>query len=130
MIATGFMDFVALTQKRFMGIPSLNYAMVGRWIGHIPNRRIIHRPIGQSSPIPHEAVLGWAAHYLIGVVFAAIPLLFSGPEWAQALRQEKRQNLGRRDCGVCQRMLRSAFACGWAHGSGWRWEGANRDRGI
>ncbi|MBQ2262067.1 MAG: DUF2938 domain-containing protein [Loktanella sp.] len=83
-IATSFMDFVALAQKRFMGVPSLNYAMVGRWIGHIRKGRIIHRPIGQSPPIPHEAMLGWAVHYLIGVVFAAIFLLLSRPEWAQS----------------------------------------------
>lgn len=82
--ATGFMDIVALVQKRFMGIPALNYAMVGRWIGHIRHGQIIHRPIGKSPPIPNEAVLGWAAHYLTGVLFAATLLFLSRPEWAQS----------------------------------------------
>lgn len=81
-VATGFMDIVALAQKRFLGIPFLNYAMVGRWIGYIRNGQLIHRPIGQSPSIAHEAALGWVAHYLIGVVFAAILLVLTGPEWA------------------------------------------------
>lgn len=33
--ATAFMDIVALVQNRLFGIPSLNYAMVGRWLGHL-----------------------------------------------------------------------------------------------
>lgn len=82
--ATGFMDLIAFAQRRFLGIPFLNYAMVGRWIGYIPKGRIIHRPIGQSPFIAYEATLGWTAHYLVGVVFAAILLHLAGPEWTQA----------------------------------------------
>lgn len=73
-IATIAMDLIAIFQKRAFGIPSLNYAMVGRWLGHIPKGRVIHRPITQSAPIAAEAAIGWAAHYLIGVGFAAVYL--------------------------------------------------------
>ncbi|WP_083006441.1 DUF2938 domain-containing protein [Halomonas sp. GT] len=79
--ATAFMDMVALLQKRLLGIPSLNYAMVGRWLGHLPRGRFIHRPIGESAKIQAELVLGWLAHYLIGVAFAMTFLVLVGPNW-------------------------------------------------
>lgn len=79
--ATAFMDIVALLQKRLLGIPSLNYAMVGRWLGHLPSGRFIHRPIGNSAQIQAEAPLGWFAHYLIGIAFAVMFLVLVGPDW-------------------------------------------------
>lgn len=79
--ATAFMDIVALLQKRLLGIPSLNYAMVGRWLGHLPGGRFIHRPIGNSAKIQAEAPLGWFAHYLIGIAFAMTFLVLVGPDW-------------------------------------------------
>lgn len=79
--ATAFMDLVALLQKRLLGIPSLNYAMVGRWLGHLPSGRFIHQPIGKSTPIPAESALGWFAHYLIGIAFAMMFLELVGPNW-------------------------------------------------
>lgn len=77
-IATAFMDLIALGQRRLFGIPSLNYAMVGRWIGHLPRGRVIHRAIGHSPAIPREAVIGWMAHYLIGILFASVFLSLPG----------------------------------------------------
>lgn len=79
--ATAFMDIIALLQRRLFGIPSLNYAMVGRWIGHLPRGTFIHRPIGISRPVRGEAALGWGAHYLIGVLFAAMFLALAGADW-------------------------------------------------
>ncbi|GAB3291704.1 DUF2938 domain-containing protein [Parahaliea aestuarii] len=81
--ATAFMDTVALLKHRLFGIPSLDYAMVGRWLGHLPGGTFIHRPIGNSPSVAGEAPLGWAAHYLIGVAFACIFLLMVGPDWLQ-----------------------------------------------
>ncbi len=85
-IATGFMDLIAIVQRRLFDIPSLNYAMVGRWLGHIANGRLIHRPtIGQSSRISGESILGWMAHYVIGILFAAIFLSISDHQWTTML---------------------------------------------
>ncbi|EEP93133.1 DUF2938 domain-containing protein [Yersinia kristensenii] len=78
--ATMVMDLWALIQKRCFGVPSLNYAMVGRWIGHFPQGRFIHQNISQSSPIPAERAIGWSAHYAIGIIFAALLLAISGPQ--------------------------------------------------
>lgn len=76
------MDLWALFVKRTFGIPSLDYAMVGRWIGHLPQGRVVHSPIGGSSPIGGEKALGWIAHYAIGVAFAWMLLLIVGLDWA------------------------------------------------
>ena len=79
--ATAFMDIIALLQRRLFGTPSLNYAMVGRWLGHMPRGIFIHRPIGKSRPVRGEATLGWGAHYLIGVALAAVFLALAGADW-------------------------------------------------
>ena len=68
--ATLVMDAWALFIKRCFNIPGLNYAMVGRWIGHLPRGRFIHPNIGKAEPVAAEAAIGWIAHYAIGVAFA------------------------------------------------------------
>ena len=73
-VATAVMDLIAVAQSRLFAIPSLDYAMVGRWIGHLPQGRLRHPSIKDSAAIEGEAVIGWAAHYLIGILFAAIYL--------------------------------------------------------
>ena len=80
--ATLIMDIWAFLQKRLLGIPSLDYAMVGRWIGYLPCCRFVHSPIGKSAPVFGEALIGWTAHYAIGVLFAGILLLITGAGWA------------------------------------------------
>lgn len=81
--ATLVMDLWALFIKRCFGIPSLNFAMVGRWIGHLPRGRVRHQNIAGSEPVRGEALLGWAAHYGIGIVFAAMLLAIVGLPWTQ-----------------------------------------------
>lgn len=82
--ATAVMDVWAVALKRFWCIPSLNYAMVGRWLGHLPRGTFNHTAIGQAAPVRDEAVLGWTAHYAIGVLFAAVLLALAGQEWVEA----------------------------------------------
>ena len=81
--ATLVMDLWALLLKRCLGMPSLDFSMVGRWVGHLPRGRWMHAGIAQSSPVPGEGLLGWVTHYLIGVFFAALLLLMVGLEWAR-----------------------------------------------
>ncbi|UTV30656.1 DUF2938 domain-containing protein [Photobacterium atrarenae] len=80
--ATLVMDGWAWLQRRLWQIPSLNYSMVGRWLGHLPKGQLVHQGIANSAPIPGETVIGWVAHYLIGMVFAAGLLMVVGQEWA------------------------------------------------
>ncbi len=82
--ATVVMDLWGLFQKHAFGVPSLNYAMVGRWIGHMPDGHFIHENIGKAAPVRGEQWLGWGAHYVIGILFAGILLIIWGPAWAAA----------------------------------------------
>jgi hypothetical protein len=81
--ATALMDVWAVALKRFWCIPSLNLAMVGRWLGHLPRGTFTHVNIAQAAPVRDEAILGWTAHYLIGVLFAAVLLALAGQEWVR-----------------------------------------------
>ena len=81
--ATAVMDVWAVALKRFWCIPSLNLAMVGRWLGHLPRGTFTHVNIAQAAPVRDEAILGWTAHYLIGVLFAAVLLALAGQEWVR-----------------------------------------------
>ena len=82
--ATALMDLWAVFLKRAFVIPSLDYAMVGRWLGHIPTGRFIHASIAASPAIRGERAIGWVAHYAIGIVFAALLLTVCGLGWARA----------------------------------------------
>ena len=79
--ATLVMDVWAVFLKRCFGVPSLNYGMVGRWIGHFPGGRFAHSNIAQATAIRGEQVIGWGAHYAIGVIFAAALLAIFGLDW-------------------------------------------------
>lgn len=81
--ATLFMDLWAALQKRLFGLVPLDYRLLGRWIGHLLRGRFTHENITAAPPIQYEAALGWCAHYLIGVVFAAVLLAVWGLEWAR-----------------------------------------------
>lgn len=82
--ATLVMDLWAVAQRRLFGVPSLDYRLVGRWLGHMPGGRFAHANIGQAPAVPGERPLGWAAHYLIGVAFAGVLLAIWGIDWADA----------------------------------------------
>jgi hypothetical protein len=81
--ATLMMDLWAALMKRFFEVPSLNYAMVGRWIGHFRRGRFVHDNIATAPPVRGERTIGWVAHYAIGVVFAALLLAIWGLDWAR-----------------------------------------------
>lgn len=70
--ATFCMDIWSFTLKTFFNITSLNYALVGRWIGHFPKGKFIHQSILKAPAVPYEALIGWFAHYFIGISFAFV----------------------------------------------------------
>ncbi|TQI78252.1 hypothetical protein FHU10_1744 [Serratia fonticola] len=81
--ATLVMDLWAMGQKRLFNIPSLNYRLVGRWIGHMPRGKWVHHTIVQARPVKGEALMGWGAHYLIGIVFTWLFLMIMGSGWLE-----------------------------------------------
>ncbi|KAF1069279.1 DUF2938 domain-containing protein [Variovorax sp.] len=65
--ATVVMDLWAVVRRRVFGLPSLDYALVGRWAAHLPRGRL----------------LGWALHYATGIAFALVLLGIGGLDWAR-----------------------------------------------
>ena len=81
--ATLLVDLWALGLKHLFGVAGLNWALVGRWLGHCVRGRFAHDSIARAAPIGSELALGWSAHYLTGIVFAAALLAIEGPDWAR-----------------------------------------------
>ncbi len=81
--ATVVMDVWAIVRKRVFSIPLPDYGMVGRWLAHLAHGRFRHQSIAASAAIRGERLIGWTAHYLIGVTFAAILLGVWGLAWAR-----------------------------------------------
>jgi hypothetical protein len=69
--------------RRF-GIPSLNFAFLGRWLGHLPEGQFLHQGIAKAAPVKGELALGWGAHYAIGITFATLLVFTAGLDWARA----------------------------------------------
>jgi hypothetical protein len=81
--ATMVMDLWALLLRQF-GIPSLNFAFLGRWIGHLPQGHWMHESVARSAKVRGELLIGWCAHYSIGISFAALLLSTFGLKWARS----------------------------------------------
>lgn len=79
--ATIVMDIWALVLNRFAGVPLPNWAMVGRWTGHLPRGTVFHDDIGASQPVPNELSLGWATHYVVGIIYGIFFAVVAGPAW-------------------------------------------------
>jgi hypothetical protein len=75
------MDVWGQAQKRVTGAPVPDYALVGRWLGHMRRGRFRHAAITAAAPMAHEKAIGWSAHYATGIAFAALMPLLWGPGW-------------------------------------------------
>jgi hypothetical protein len=81
--ATAVMDLWALARKRLFDTAAPNYGLVGRWLAAMPRGRFRHASIAAAPPVRGERVIGWVAHYLIGVAFAALLLGVWGIQWIE-----------------------------------------------
>ncbi len=81
--ATLVMDIWLMFLKR-IGVQTLNFAFIGRWVGHLFHGRIAHSSIGKASPIVNETSLGWITHYAVGIAFAFLLTSIAGLAWARA----------------------------------------------
>lgn len=77
------MDLWAIARKRLLGIPAPNYGLVGRWLGHMRHGRFRHDSIASAPPVRRETLVGWTAHYLVGIGFAAMLPAIWGATWIQ-----------------------------------------------
>lgn len=81
--ATALMDLWTIVRKRLLDIPALDYGLVGRWLGYFARGRFRHESISASPPIRGERLLGWSAHYAIGVALAGLLLGIWGLDWGR-----------------------------------------------
>lgn len=81
--ATVVMDLWGLARKSLFGIALPNYALVGRWIAHMTHGRFRHDSIAASAPARWEHIIGWTAHYLIGIAFAVLLIGIWGSAWVE-----------------------------------------------
>jgi hypothetical protein len=81
--ATAVMDLWAIARERLLGIAPPNYGLVGRWLAHMPRGRLRHDSIAAAAPVNGERLIGWIAHYLIGIAFAALLPGIWGSAWIQ-----------------------------------------------
>jgi len=69
LLATMLIDIWALALKSVFKLPTTNWAMVGRWVGHLHQGRFVHDSIANAVPIAQERMLGWLTHYVIGLLY-------------------------------------------------------------
>lgn len=81
---SALMDAWSFVLRRRFHVPTLDYALLGRWIAHFPRGRFFHDRIASAEPVVGEGLVGWVAHYSIGVTFAFVLLAIWGVEWVRS----------------------------------------------
>jgi hypothetical protein len=81
--ATAVMDAWTMILKG-LGIPTLDYALVGRWAGHLYQGRFAHASMVKAAPVRGELLLGWAIHYAVGIAWALLLVGVQGVAWLYA----------------------------------------------
>ena len=79
--ATLIMDVAAFIQARVFGLSSPDYALVGRWLGHMRQGRFRHAAITKAAPVRNERLMGWVFHYATDIVFAMVLIGAQGLGW-------------------------------------------------
>ncbi|MBL8522176.1 MAG: DUF2938 domain-containing protein [Betaproteobacteria bacterium] len=80
-VATAIVDLWGIARRTMLGTSLPNYGMVGRWFAHMPRGRLRHSAIANTPSVGGERAIGWVAHYLIGVAFAAMLIGICGSAW-------------------------------------------------
>lgn len=81
--ATAVMDAWLLLLKR-LGVPTLNFAFIGRWVGHLVRGQIAHAAIAKAAPVRGELAWGWLTHYAVGAAFAGVLLSLQSAAWVHS----------------------------------------------
>ena len=82
-LATAVMDVWLLLLAR-LNVPTLNFAFIGRWVGHLARGRVAHAAIAQAAPVRGELALGWLTHYAVGIAFAGLLVAAYGLTWVRS----------------------------------------------
>lgn len=111
--ATVLMDIWAIFLNAAFAQPRSNWGLVGRWVWHLRNK-IFHEDIGEATPYAHETALGWAFHYLVGIVYGIILVALAGTAWLAAPTFLPAFILGMVTVGAGWFLLAPGMGAGWA----------------
>ena len=81
--ATAVMDAWLLLLKH-LGVPTLNFAFIGRWVGHLFRGQFAHAAIAKAVPIRGELAWGWLTHYAVGMAFSTVLVGLQGADWVRS----------------------------------------------
>lgn len=81
--ATLTFDLWGLFLKHAFKITPSNFCLVGRWALYMPDGIFRHSNIGSVPQKSGECIVGWIAHYMIGIMFAITFLVSVGKDWLQ-----------------------------------------------
>lgn len=69
LVATVLVDVWAWILAYLFKLPTTNWAMVGRWVGHMPDSQFVHQSIADTLPVAGELIIGKALHYTTGLIY-------------------------------------------------------------
>lgn len=81
--ATLVFDLSSQFIKHAFKIAPSNICLVGRWLRYMPEGIFKHPNIASAPPKQSECVVGWIAHYMIGIMFAITFIALMGNKWLQ-----------------------------------------------
>lgn len=79
--ATLTFDVGSLFLKHVLKIAPSNICLVGRWLRYMPEGIFTHSNIASANQKSAECMVGWIAHYSIGVMFALTFIALVGDNW-------------------------------------------------
>lgn len=81
--ATLTFDLWVLFLKHTFNVAPSNLCLVGRWLRYMPERIFRHPNIASVPQKSAECMVGWIAHYVIGIMFAIVFVVVAGTRWIQ-----------------------------------------------
>ncbi|WP_036241148.1 DUF2938 domain-containing protein [Mesorhizobium sp. STM 4661] len=111
--ATVLMDIWAIFLNAAFAQPRPHWGLVGRWVWHL-REKVFHDDIGKAAPYAHEAALGWAFHYLVGIAYGIILVALAGSAWLAAPTFLPAFILGIVTVGAGWFLLAPGMGAGWA----------------
>jgi hypothetical protein len=112
--ATILMDLWAIILYKFFGQSLPNWAPVGRWFWHLKDGKVFHDDIGQAAPYAHELALGWIGHYVVGIAYGILLVIFAGTAWLDNPTFIPAWILGIVTVGFGWFLLQPGLGIGWA----------------
>jgi hypothetical protein len=71
-VATLVTDIWQCLLQAIAGVPPAQWGLIGRWLAGFPRGVFVHQSIAAAKSVRGELALGWAFHYAVGIVWAAL----------------------------------------------------------